>query len=151
MRPEHVATPEALETFLARFETGTLPKSEWTHGAHVAAAASYLHGSNFEAVLPLMRARIRFFNEAVGGENTDTSGYHETLTCFWLLVIAELLEEHQPKTPLDAARLAVAIFGEERTLHNRYYSYDVVKDTAARMSWREPDLIRKHMEEHPLD
>ena len=91
MRPEHVATPEALETFLARFETGTLPKSEWTHGAHVAAAASYLHGSNFEAVLPLMRARIRFFNEAVGGENTDTSGYHETLTCFWLLVIAELL------------------------------------------------------------
>ena len=74
MRPEHLATPEALETFLRGFENGTLAKSEWTHGAHVAAAASYLFNSNFETILPLMRARITAFNLAVGGANTPTSG-----------------------------------------------------------------------------
>ena len=24
------------------------------------------------------------YNEAVGGKNTETSGYHETITVFWI-------------------------------------------------------------------
>jgi len=141
MRPEHLSTPEALETFLRGFENGTLAKSEWTHGAHVATAASYLFNSNFETVLPLMRARISSFNVSVGGANTPTSGYHETLTHFWLLIVAESLRQHPPASALAAARHAVAVFGEARTLHTLYYSGDVVKDTAARQQWRAPDLL----------
>jgi hypothetical protein len=141
MRAEHLATPEALETFLRSFEEGTLAKSEWTHGAHVAAAASYLFDSNFERVLPLMRARIRAFNVAVGGANTATSGYHETLTRFWLLIVADSLRQHPPTSRLDAARHAVQVFGEARALHTLYYSGDVVKDSAARREWRPPDLL----------
>ena len=141
MRPEHLATSEALETFLRGFETGTLAKSEWTHGAHVGAAASYLFNSNFETIMPLMRARISAFNLAVGGANTPTSGYHETLTQFWLLIVAESLRQHLPASRLEAARHAVAVFGEARALHTLYYSGDVVKDTAARQQWRAPDLL----------
>jgi len=143
MRPEHLATPEALESFLHGFEQGTLPKSEWTHGAHVAAAASYLLTSaNFSIapILPLMRQRISAYNLSVGGANTATSGYHETLTRFWLLIVSRHLRENPPATRLAAARQAVAAFGEERALHTRYYSGDVVKDAAARQSWRAPDL-----------
>jgi len=141
MRPEHLVTSEALEAFLRGFESGTLAKSEWTHGAHVAAAASYLFNSNFATVLPLMRARISAFNLSVGGANTATSGYHETLTHFWLLIVAESLRQHPPASRLAAARHAVAVFGEARTLHTIYYSGDVVKDTAARQQWRAPDLL----------
>ena len=141
MRPEHLANPDALEAFLRGFEEGTLAKSEWTHGAHVGAAASYLFNSNFETVLPLMRGRISAFNVAVGGANTATSGYHETLTQFWLLIVAESLRQHPPASRLAAARHAVAVFGEARTLHTLYYSGDVVKDTAARQQWRAPDLL----------
>jgi hypothetical protein len=141
MRPEHLATPETLETFLRGFEEGTLHKSEWTHSAHVAAAASYLFGSDFQTVLPLMRARISAFNLAVGGANTATSGYHETLTHFWLLIVAESLRQHPPTSSLEAARHAVSVFGEARALHTLYYSGDVVKDTAARQQWRAPDLL----------
>jgi len=144
MRPEHLSTPEALEAFLCGFEQGTLPKSEWTHGAHVAAAACYLLTStNFSiaSILPLMRQRISAYNLAVGGANTPTSGYHETLTRFWLLIVSRHLRENPPSTRLDAARQAVTAFGEERSLHTRYYSGDVVKDTAARQSWHPPDLL----------
>jgi hypothetical protein len=141
MRPEHLATSEALEAFLRGFENGTLAKSEWTHGAHVVAAASYLFNSNFETVLPLMRARISAFNLSVGGANTPTSGYHETLTHFWLLIVAESLRQHPPSSRLAAARHALAVFGEARTLHTLYYSCDIVKDTAARQQWRSPDLL----------
>ena len=151
MRPEHLATDQAFDQFLRGFENGTLPKAEWTHGAHLAAAACYLHGSSYEAVLPLMRQRIRAYNESVGGQNTPTSGYHETLTRFWLLVLVAFLAEHQPKTPLTAAQLAVATYGEERALHTRYYSWDVVSDSDARLGWREPDLIRIMSGQHPLD
>ena len=141
MRPEHLTTSETFEDFLRGFEQGTLPKPEWTHGAHVAAAASYLFDSNVEAVLPQMRARISAYNVAVGGANTPTSGYHETLTHFWLLVVAELLRQREPVSRLDAARQAVAVFAEARTLHSLYYSGDVVNDTAARFTWRPPDLL----------
>jgi hypothetical protein len=141
MRPEHLATPEAFDAFLRGFEHGTLQKTEWTHGAHVAAAASYLFGSTVEAVLPQMRARISAFNLSVGGANTPTSGYHETLTHFWLVIVAELLLQRQPRSRLEAARQAVAVFGQARTLHTLYYSGDVVKDSAARLQWRTPDLL----------
>jgi hypothetical protein len=140
MRPEHLASCEALEAFLHGFETGSLVKSEWTHGAHVAAAASYLFGSNATAVLPLMRHRISTFNVAVGGANTPTSGYHETLTNFWLMIIEDFLHRAHPVSPLDAARLAVAEFGEQRSLHAHYYSGNIVQNSEARLHWKEPDL-----------
>ena len=141
MRPEHLTTPEALDSFLRGFEQGTLAKSEWTHGAHVATAACYLFDSDFATVLPLMRARISAFNLSVGGANTPTSGYHETLTHFWLLIVAELLRQRQPASRLEAAQQAVAAFGQARSLHTLYYSGDVVKDSEARRQWRQPDLL----------
>jgi hypothetical protein len=140
MRSEHLSTQAALELFLKGFEEGTLDKREWTHGAHVAAAAYYLFGSNAVEVLPRMRVRIRSFNEAVGGQNTATSGYHETLTHFWLLMVEAHLREAKPESHLEAARTAVGRFGEERALHALYYSGDVVKDSEARLAWRAPDL-----------
>ena len=141
MRPEHLSTSEALDSFLHGFEHGKLAKSEWTHGAHVAAAAYYLFDSDFVTILPLMRTRISAFNLSVGGANTATSGYHETLTHFWLLIVAELLRQRQPASRLDAAQQAVAVFGQARSLHTLYYSGDVVQDSAARQSWRAPDLL----------
>jgi hypothetical protein len=141
MRPEHLATSEAFDAFLCGFEQGTLPKPEWTHGAHVAAAANYLFDSTVETVLPQMRTRISAYNVAVGGANTATSGYHETLTHFWLLVVAELLRQREPVSRLDAARQAVAVFAEARSLHSLYYSGDVVNDAVARSAWRLPDLL----------
>jgi hypothetical protein len=141
MRPEHLSTPESLDSFLRGFESCTLPKAEWTHAAHIATAASYLHGSGVASVLPLMRVQISAFNLSVGGANTPTSGYHETLTHFWLLIVAELLRQRHHDSRLAAAREAVATFGEARSLHSLYYSGDVVKDPAARLTWRAPDLL----------
>jgi hypothetical protein len=158
MRLEHLASDEALASFLLDFESGALPRAEWTHGAHVAAAATYLYGSDAAAVLPLMRRRIRAFNLAVGGANTPTSGYHETLTRFWLIIVEDFLHRTNPNSPLEAARLAVAEFGEQRAFHTRYYSGNVVQDTDARLGWKEPNLEplptpvkRIGIPAHPLD
>lgn len=149
MRPEHLASAEALETFLHGFETGALSRTEWTHGAHVAAAASYLFGSDADTVLPVMRQRISAFNLAVGGANTPTSGYHETLTRFWLVIVEDYLRRSDPGSRLEAARLAVAEFGEKRAFHIHYYSGNIVQDTEARSQWKEPDLLPLPRRESP--
>jgi hypothetical protein len=68
------------EGLLAR----TLPKAEWTHEAHLAACLWLVRERpDFtpESELP---DTIRTYNVAVGGENTDSAGYHETLTQLYI-------------------------------------------------------------------
>ena len=60
--------------------TRTLPKSEWTHAAHFASALWLIACCPEIDVAQAMPGMIRSYNEATGGANTDTSGYHETIT-----------------------------------------------------------------------
>ena len=68
---------------IARIATGvidrTLPKSEWTHAAHFAAAVWVLTRPDMDAARD-MPGLIRAYNTATGVANTDTEGYHETIT-----------------------------------------------------------------------
>src|SRR5687768_13597872 len=57
-----------------------LPRAEWTHEAHLAACAwLILERPDIvpERDLPNL---IRRYNESAGGVNSDTEGYHETIT-----------------------------------------------------------------------
>jgi hypothetical protein len=58
----------------------TLPKERWTHAAHFAGAVWFLRMRPEADVAAEMGAAIRAYNVSVGGENTDTGGYHETIT-----------------------------------------------------------------------
>ena len=64
------------EGLLAR----TATREEWTHEAHLAATTYFLlrrPDIDLDEELPGI---IRRFNESVGGTNSDTEGYHETIT-----------------------------------------------------------------------
>jgi len=132
---------ESIDRFLGAFFDHTLAKAEWTHSAHVTLAAALLYESEVASVLPRVRRAIWSYNEAVGTRNTDTSGYHETLTIFWLRVVEQKLFQLQAGSRLEGVRGVVAAYGEERALHKLYYSTDMVNDTAARREWMEPDLL----------
>ena len=68
-----------------------------------------------------------------------TSGYHETLTRFWTLVIAAHVRACGATSRWDAVRAALDRFGEDRDLPRRCYSFDVVGDVRARAEWVPPD------------
>ena len=140
--PPYLADEAALEAFIAAWRAGTLPKTAWTHAAHVAVCAYYGWADvPLDEVFAAMKAGIVAYNEAVGTANTPTSGYHETLTRFWAgTVVAHLAAVRQP-TRLEAVRAAVAAFGEARNLHAAHYSFDVVRDPSARATWVAPDLV----------
>lgn len=79
---DSLASGEAFAEFLAAWEAGTLPKARWTHAAHIAVGACSTvryPDSAFERI----KNGILRYNAAVGTENSETSGYHETLTRLW--------------------------------------------------------------------
>ena len=61
-----------------------LPRAAWTHEAHLAATTYLLLRRpeiDLDRGLPDI---IRRYNESVGGVNSDTAGYHETITRAYL-------------------------------------------------------------------
>ena len=146
--PEVPASPTAFleardsfDAFVKAWEAGELPKAAWTHAAHVAMGACYAVRYGETAVDELRRG-IKRHNAAVGTLDTATSGYHETLTCFWTGVVSRLVEGYSD--PWLAARHAVARVGQDRDLHRLYYSFDLVRDASARASFVPPDLQGPH-------
>lgn len=133
-------TEEEIDAFLRAFEGGTLPKERWTHGAHLLTGACYVWALGREAALEKMRTCVRRYNEAVGGKNTETSGYHETITVMWIRLLDGLWQESRPMERASFARLAVERFEPMRAVFREYYGFDLVSSTEARLGWVEPDL-----------
>ena len=78
----------------------TLTRPEWTHEAHLAACL-YIVSERPDVVperdLPHL---IRRFNESVGGTNSDTEGYHETITQVYIKGVRAFLARTDPALPL---------------------------------------------------
>ncbi len=129
----------ALDRFFHQWQSGTLPKSSWTHAAHVAVAARLAFDHPPDRAFDLTRSGIIHHNESVGTANTETSGYHETLTRFWSGLIGETVRAGNFPTRLEAVRHAVAKFGNDRDCFGPFYSFDVVNDRRARRQWIPPD------------
>ena len=118
----------------------TLPKSEWTHEAHLATCA-WLILKRPEIVperdLPDL---IRRYNESVGGVNDDSQGYHETITQISIIAVREAMAR-VPGGGL-CGRVNAVLQADEgrRDWPLRFYSADLLFSTEARLAWVEPDL-----------
>jgi hypothetical protein len=134
-----IADEQALDDFVGEWVAGTLPKPRWTHAAHVAVSAYYAFDHDPDELFEVMKTGIIHYNRCVGTVNGLDSGYHETLTRLWSRVVGDLVREGKFATRLEAVRGAVSAFGEDRGLHSRYYTFDVVKDRRARREWVPPD------------
>lgn len=134
------ATEEEIDEFLSQFESCTLPKEQWTHAAHLLTGACYVHALGERGAADHMRDRVRRYNVATGGQNTDTTGYHETVTLAWIKLLARLLNDLEPMARAEFARIAVSRFEHERKIFDRYYDFDVVSSVEARRRWVPPTL-----------
>lgn len=118
----------------------TLPRTAWTHAAHFASALWLLEAQPLDAVRRAMPALIRAYNEAVGKENTDSSGYHETITQASLRAAAAF-RERTHTLPLYAAcnALLASEFGSSSWLL-RYWTRERLFSVEARKEWVAPDV-----------
>jgi hypothetical protein len=125
------------EGLLAR----TLPRSEWTHEAHLAATTWLLTRRadvDVDAELPGI---IRRYNESVGGVNSDGEGYHETITRVFLHGVRLFLAEADLDEPLHELinQLLLSPMGR-REWPLRFYSRERLFSVEARREFIPPDL-----------
>ena len=119
----------------------TLAREDWTHEAHLA-ATTYLvlrrPDIDLEEELPDI---IRRFNESVGGVNSDTEGYHETITRSFLRGVRLFLDEADTRAALHELvnALLLSPMGR-RDWPLRFYSRERLFSVEARTSHVKPDL-----------
>ena len=118
----------------------TLPKTAWTHAAHFAATLWLLECRTEFDISRELPGVIRAYNEATGGANTDTSGYHETITQASIRAARAFLSS-APSEPLFVICNAL--------MHSRlgrsdwlleYWTRARLFSVEARRAWLEPDI-----------
>jgi hypothetical protein len=137
------ADPDALA---ARFTSLTLPKDAWTHAAHLTVGAWHVDRHGADDALSRLRDGIRRLNESHGNVNTETAGYHETITAAYVWLIAAFLAACPPGLPL-AARVDRLLTGPlaARDMLFTFYSRERLMSMDARAQWVEPDLAPLHL------
>jgi hypothetical protein len=119
----------------------TLPRAEWTHEAHLAATAYLLLERPDVDLGRALPDLIRHYNESVGGLNSDSEGYHETITRVFLRGVRLFLKEADRNEPLHELvnQLLLSPMGQ-RDWPLRFYSPARLFSVEARRRFVEPDL-----------
>jgi hypothetical protein len=133
-------TEPDIERIAAGVLERTHPYAEWTHAAHFAAALWLLRHPEVLREHGGMEPIIRAYNEAVGVANTETGGYHATITEASLRAAAHALAAAAPDAPLAPllAALLASPLGRSRWLL-AHWSEPRLMSVAARRGWLEPD------------
>lgn len=144
MRAEHEPRLFADDEAIRRVGEGmlacTLPRPDWTHEAHLATCCwLVLERPDIvpERDLPDF---IRRYNESVGGVNSDSEGYHETITQCFIVAVRRAMARSEGRGLCE--RVNALLLAEEgrRDWPLRFYSAERLFSVDARRGWVKPDL-----------
>jgi hypothetical protein len=122
--------------FTRRFEDGRIRSEDFHHREHLRVAWVYLHESiSTEAACDRMRTAIRGFARAAG----KPGKYHETLTVFWVRLLADLRERTEVAPELETILPRHSCLLDKET-PLAYYSRGRLFSDDARLTWQAPDL-----------
>lgn len=137
--------PYASDAEIARLAEGlldqTLPKAEWTHAAHFAAALWLMRHRPDLDLAQAMPGIIRGYNVAAGGRNTDTEGYHETITQASLAAARAFFAGREADEALHriVGALMASPLGRPDWILG-YWSRERLFSVEARRGWVDPDV-----------
>jgi hypothetical protein len=130
----------AISRLAAAFYERTLPKELWTHHAHLRVGLWTLLRFPPSESLVRLRNGIRLYNEACGGVNSDTAGYHESITRFYVWRIDRFLGDADRTRPAaDLAEELIRLHGD-KNLPFEFWTKERLMSKEARLDWVEPDL-----------
>lgn len=131
-------TQTKLDHITAGFLDLSLPKEEWTHAAHLITGLSLIQTHGLVQAEALMPEMIRAYNEAKGGINSDTEGYHHTLTIFYLRILSDYRDAHLHLEMLELCEHLLASPQGAREYPLTRYTKDILFSLEARKNWVEP-------------
>lgn len=135
--PSDTAIAALAHAFLDR----TLPKAEWTHAAHFATTLWLVRHAPERDLAQEMPGLIRAYNESVGGVNSDSAGYHETITQASLRAARAFLDGRPMEASLHETVDALMAGPLGRSgWPLAHWSRERLFSVAARRGWIEPDI-----------
>jgi len=137
----HYSNEAAIEHVALGVMAQTLPKREWTHAGHFAAALWLCRHRRDLTGPAAIRSLISRYNRATGTANTDAGGYHHTITLASMRAAAHSLAGWPEDAPLHQvhASLMASRHGDPDWLL-AHWSRARLFGVHARRNWVEPDL-----------
>ena len=118
-----------------RFESCEIHPADFRHYQHLTVALWYVRQFPYEVASEKMRGGIQKLAAAYG-----KTGYHETITLFWLAVVRNFVgADHRAESICEAANRLVTS-ATDKNLINEYYSAKLLASSEAKQGWVEPDL-----------
>ena len=126
---------DTIRNIVQKFEACEFSPEEFTHRHHLTVASWYLCAGTRADALSRMRTGLQSFIAHHGKQ-----GYHETITRFWMELLAAYLNELPDSMPLlSKVNGAVERYRSKEILFS-YYSRERVMSDDARQGWIAPDL-----------
>lgn len=134
---DYYKTEAEIEKVVTDFETCRTGKDDFHHRHHLVVAASYLQSSTFEEATEMMRKSLHRFLDY---HAVDKQKYNETLTVFWLEMVALELKRLPANSALiDKCNSVIEALSNPK-LASEYYSDGVLWSDLARKALVSPDL-----------
>jgi hypothetical protein len=133
----HYKTEAEIANVVTDFETCRTGKDDFHHRQHLVVAASYLQSATIDEARQMLRkALLRFLDHHA----VDKQKYNETLTVFWLEMVALELKRLPANSALiDKCNSVIEALSNPK-LASEYYSDGVLWSDLARKAFVSPDL-----------
>ena len=134
--PKHAFKNDAeIGALVDAFESCSFHPSQFKHYQHLTVALWYVSRLPYDEAVERMKNGILKLASTYG-----KTGYHETITLFWLRLVRGFLADTEP--PCSIAELANQLTNKygDKNLINEYYSADALTSPKAKSEWVEPDL-----------
>jgi hypothetical protein len=124
-----------IRSLVNEFEAGRFHPSEFRHHQHLAVVLWYVANLPYADASEKMKRGIQRLAARYG-----KTGYHETITEFWLRMVRGFLPEGE--RPESIAVLANQLIEKyaDKNLVLYYYSAELLASPEAKSDWVEPDL-----------
>ena len=133
-------TQAEIDHIVQGFQRQTLPKEEWTHRAHLITGLFFVMTEGLEASIGRMREGVKCYNLSVGTQNTDSGGYHESITIFFLHALHAFRKQvGEDKTFVDLVNRFDDTPLMDEAFIFRFYSKQLIFSVQARRELVESD------------
>ena len=130
-------TNSEIERLVSDFETCRTGKDDFHHAQHLVVAMVYLESLSLEEAVKKLRESLLTF---LDHHSIDKQKYNETLTVFWLEMVALELRRLPGNSALvDKCNSVIEVLSDPK-LASEYYSDEVLWSDEARKTFVSPDL-----------
>jgi len=144
----HYESVQQIEAIVQGFEQCTTPKDDFSHASHLTVALWYLGHNSFDGAAAKMRNGLFRF---IKHHDIPSEKYNETITMFWLDVVARFvagdiaaIDDKRERLALPANQLVpvanelIQALRDPRLLFD-YYSEGLINSPDAKVEWLPPD------------